>query len=395
MIVQGVVDDDIHPPRSGGAQRLFGLARGLAARHRVRMLCLVPNRNTAAASESVAGVELLRLRAWHTSVAWRLERMGLAPLFTAARGHRANAARYRSALGEPGDVLACDLNLAGLLPSSAAPLKVHTSQNVEYDRFVEGKLRVWRRAYWAERLRALEGAAVRDAHLTVTCSEEDAARMRELYGVPEASVAVVPNGYDETLLHDPTPQERTRARVAIGVREDAYVVAFVGADWGPNREALAHLVRRVMPALAQDGVHLLVVGSVGRSLPHTQEAWLRVVGEVPDLAPLLHAADAGINPVTSGGGSNVKVPAYLAAGLAVVTTPFGMRGYGPLASHCIVTGPENLADALRSRPSGWSARGEEAPEALGEYAWGRLGAKLGELYEARLSQRAATQRGAA
>lgn len=395
MNVQAVVDDDIHPARSGGSQRSFGLARGLAARHAVKVLCLVPNRNTAAASEIVAGVELLRRKAWHTSVAWRLERMGLAPLFTAARGHRANAARYRAVLASEADVLACDLNMAGLLPSSAATLKVYASQNVEYDRFVQGPGRVWRRAYWAQRLLELEGGAVRDAHLTVTCSDEDAARMRELYGVPEGSVAVVPNGYDETELRAPNLAERARARVAIGVREDAYVAVFAGADWGPNREALAGLVQRVMPALARDGLHLLVVGSVGRSLAHTQESWLRVVGEVPEVTPLLHAADVGVNPVTSGGGSNVKVPGYLAAGLAVVTTPFGLRGYAALSSHCVVSEPEALADALRARPIGWNARGEAAPDALGEYAWGRLGAKLGDLYQARLAQRATTQRGAA
>ncbi|MEO5987875.1 MAG: glycosyltransferase family 4 protein [Candidatus Eisenbacteria bacterium] len=395
MKVHSVVDTDIHPPRSGGTQRLFGLARGLAARHSVRVLCLVPNRNTAAATETVAGVQLLRRKAWHTSVAWRLDRMGLAPLFNAARGHRANAERYRVALGSEGDVLACDLNLAGMLASGAVPLKVYASQNVEYDRFVQSSARVWRRAYWSERLRALEGAAVRDAHLTVTCSDEDAVRMRDLYGVPEGSVAVIPNGYDETALRPPSPEERARARVAIGVREDAYVVAFVGADWGPNREALAGLVRRVMPALASDGIHLLVVGSVGRSLAHTQESWLRVVGEVPELTPLLHAADAGVNPMIGGGGSNVKVPAYLAAGLAVVTTPFGLRGYPSLSTHCVVVESESLADALRARPRGWNAREEAAPEALGEYAWGRLGEKLGKLYEARLSQRAATEQGAA
>lgn len=392
--IQSVVDDDVHPPRSGGAQRLFGLARGLAVQHHVRMLCLVPNRNTAAADEQVAGVELRRRKAWHTSVAWRLDRLGLAPLFTAARGHRENAARYHRELGPEGDVLACDLNLAGLLASSTAPLKVYASQNVEYDRFVASSARVWRRAYWSERLRALEGSAVADADLTLTCSDEDAARMGELYGAAADTVAVIPNGYDETELHAPTESERQRARAAIGVREGAQVIVFVGADWGPNREALAYLVKRVMPALARDGAHLLVVGSVGKSLAHQQEAWLRVVGEVPTIAPLLHAAEVGVNPVMSGGGSNVKVPAYLAAGLAVVTTPFGLRGYASLTPHCVVAEPEALADALRARPQGWHARAEAAPAALREYAWGQLGERLGEIYAARLSGRATTQRGA-
>lgn len=395
MNIQWVVDDDIHPPRSGGSQRSFGLARGLAEQHSVRMLCLVPNRNSAPARETVAGVDLLRRKAWHTSVAWRLDRLRLAPLFTAARGHLGNAARYRAQLGDAAQVLMCDLNLAGLLRSSTAPLKVYASQNVEYDRFANSPVRIWRHDSWAERLRRLEGDAVRNASLTVTCSDEDAARMCELYGAPEDAVMVIPNGFDETGLRPPTPAERARARAAIGVREDAEVWVFVGADWGPNREALSWLVREVMPRCAREGAHLLVVGAVGRSLEHRQEAWLRVVGEVPMLAPLLHAADVGLNPVHTGGGSNVKVPAYLAAGLAVVTTPFGLRGYAPLRPLCEVVESDAFADALQAKPRGWHARGESAPEALGEYAWGRLGMKLGKSFEARLSRRATTQRGAA
>jgi glycosyltransferase involved in cell wall biosynthesis len=395
MNIHAAVDDDIHPPRSGGAQRSFGLARALAARHRVQVLCLVPNRSTAAPEQTVSGVRLLRRKAWHTGVAWRLERLGLAPLFTAARGHRARAGRYLAEFGEPSDVLACDLNMAGMLAASSARLKVYASQNVESDRFAGSATRLWRRAHWARQLHALEAEAVRTADLTVVCSAADAARMRELYGAPEHAVAVIENGYDETEVRPPAPGERVRARAAAGIAADAHVVVFVGADWGPNREALAYLVRRVMPALARSGTILLVVGTVGHSLAHARESWLRVVGPVPELTPLLHAADIGVNPVNSGGGSNVKVPAYLAAGLAVVTTPFGLRGYDALAGECVVSERDALADALAARPLGWHARGESAPAALAGYAWSRLGGRLGDLYEARLQGRAATPMGAA
>lgn len=393
MLIHAAVDNDIHPPRFGGAQRSFGLARGLARRHSVRVLCVTPNRASGPASERVDGVELLRRKAWHTSLAWRLERARLAPLFSAEAGHRANAARYAAALGPGADVLAADLNVAALLDGPAAPLKLHTSHNVEYDRFRSSAPPVVGRARWAERLRRLEQRAVDAAHLTVVCTDEDAARMRELYGVPASRLAVVPNGFDETRLAPPSPAARERARAALGYREGDYVAVFVGADWGPNRQALALLVDRVLPALAGDGVRLLVVGTVGRALAGRREPWLAAAGEVPELAPLLHAADCGLNPVLAGGGSNVKVPGYLACGLAVLTTPFGIRGYAPLEPHCVVAAEDGFADALRARPRGFAARAEAAPEALAEYAWGRLGERLGERCEARLA--AGGERGAA
>lgn len=383
MLIHAAVDNDIHPPRFGGAQRSFGLARGLARRHAVRVLCVTPNRAGGPASERVDGVELVRRKAWHTSLAWRLERARLAPLFAAEAGHRANAARYAEALGAGADVLAADLNVAALLESAAAPLRVHTSHNVEYDRFRSAAPPVLGRARWAERLRAIERRAVEAADLTVVCTDEDAARMRELYGVPEARLAVVPNGYDETKLAFPGAGARERSRAALGLDAGEYVAAFVGADWGPNRAALALLADRVMPALAGEGVRLLVVGSVARALGGRREPWLLAAGEAPEIAPLLHAADCGVNPVTGGGGSNVKVPGYLACGLAVVTTAFGIRGYAPLAPHCVVAEADAFADALRARPRGAAARGEAPPPELAEYAWGRLGERLGERFEAR------------
>jgi glycosyltransferase involved in cell wall biosynthesis len=393
MLIHAAVDNDIYPPRFGGAQRSFGLARGLARRHSVRVLCVTPNRSSGPASERVEGVELLRAKAWHTSLAWRLERARLAPLFSAEMGHRANAARYAAALGHGADVLAADLNLAALLERSRAPLRVYTSHNVEYDRFRSAAPPVAWRARWAGRLRRLEHRAVNAAHLTVVCTDEDAARMGELYGVASSKLAVVPNGFDETRLAAPTSAERSRARTALGFGEHEYVAAFVGADWGPNRQALSLLADRVFPALAADGVRLLVIGAVGKALAGRREPWLVVAGEAPELAPLLHAADCGLNPVLAGGGSNVKVPGYLAVGLAVVTTPFGIRGYAPLEPHCVVCPADGFADALRARPRGQAARGEAAPAALAEYAWGRLGERLGESCEACLA--AAGARGAA
>ena len=384
MLIHAAVDNDIHPPRFGGAQRSFGLARGLARRHHVRVLCVVPNRGSGARDESVQGVELLRRKAWHTGLAWRLERLRLAPLFCAEAGHRANAARYLATLEPRCDVRSADLHLASLLEADGAALRVYTSHNVEYDRFRSTPPPVLARSGWAEQLRRLEQRAVGRADLTVVCTDDDAARMRELYGVAADRIEVIPNGFDETSLWPPSPQERARAREALGVGPDDYVAVFVGADWGPNREALAHLVDRIGPALAGDGVKLLVVGSVARALGSRRAPWLLAHGEAPDLLPLLHAADVGLNPVRAGGGSNVKVPTCLAAGLAVLTTPFGVRGYSALAPHCVVAELDAFPDALRARPRGNAALAVPAPAALADYAWGRLGERLGDAYSRRL-----------
>jgi hypothetical protein len=381
VLIHWACDNDIHPPLFGATQRLFGLARGLATRARVRALCVVPNRSRGESEETVAGVEIRRVRSWQTSAAWWLERVGVRPLFTVEAFHRARAGRYRERLGGDTDALLCDLPLAGLFPGASGALRAYHAHNVESERWRSTAPRVWRREHWGARLAALERRAVGESDLCVACTEEDAALLRSVHGARD--VLVVANGYDETALAPASAEARAGARRALGIPAGAYVTAFVGGDWAPNHAALDHLLERVLPRLAGEGLVLLAVGAVARRLVGRRVPGLVARAETPDLASLLAAADCGVNPVASGGGSNVKVPTYLAMGLAVVSTPFGLRGYAPLAASVVGAPLDEFAAAIQSRPRGWAARGESAPPALAGYAWGRLGAGLADALASR------------
>jgi len=276
-----------------------------------------------------------------------------------------------------------DLPLAGVLDHGPARLRVLHAHNVEYDHFREAGPALFASGFWAERLRALEARAVRSADLVVAASEEDAARFRALYGIASGALAVIPNGFDETAVGPPELSERERARAALGLGSGEYACLFVGSDVPHNRAALAAALERVMPPLARDGFKLLVVGSVSRAISR-REPWLVAHPATADLTPWLHAADAGLNPVTRGGGSNIKLATYLAAGLAAVSTPFGVRGYAALAPHVTVAALDDMAGALRARPRGAAARGVAPPDAIHAYAWGTLGERLGDEFERRL-----------
>jgi hypothetical protein len=386
MLIHGATDNDIHPPLFGASQRTFGLYRGLARRHEVRVLCVVPNRSPGAREERAAGVALVRRKAWYTSLTWRAEQMRLLPHFLAAYAHRARATALLEALPGRPDVRAADLTVAGLLESGGGALTVYTSHNVEVDHFRMVKAEVLGLGFWARRLRTLEARAVDRADLTVVCSDEDAARMSELHGARAERLTVIPHGFDETRVTAPEPAARARARLALGVADAEYLCMFLGSDTPFNRQGLARLTGAVLPALAPHGFRLLVVGGIAAALRGRREPWLIVRGATGEITPFLNAADAGLNPVTTGGGSNVKLPTYLGAGLAVVTTPFGLRGYVPLAPWVVAAPPERFAEALRERPAGWRAGGALRPEAIEDYAWGRLGERLGCELERRLGR---------
>src|SRR5262249_6912099 len=215
MVIHAATDNEIHPPLFGGPQRSFGLYRGLARHHRVEALCVVPNRNRAPAEEKVAGLSIHRRKAWYTSAAWRLAQARLAPLFVAAWAHERRAADLARVFpSERADALLADLNLTGLFGAVATRARVYTSHNVELDRFGMGDSAPAGAAFWTRRLRGLERRAVLESDLTVVCSDEDAARMLELYAAPAAKLLVIPNGYDETAVRPPSPEERTMARRA-------------------------------------------------------------------------------------------------------------------------------------------------------------------------------------
>lgn len=383
MLIHGATDVDIHPPVFGGAQRCFGLYRGLARRHTVRVLCMVPNRSTGAPDERVDGVEIARRKAWFTAVAWRLEQARVSPLFLGEYGHRACAAQALRDLPGAPDVVMTDLHLGGLRERASARLRVHQAHNVELDHFRSAGPPLVARGAWAGRLRAIEARAMATADLVVAATDEDAERIGALYGVPEARRVVAPNGYDETRLRPPDAAARARARAALGIAGETTVCVFVGSDVPHNRAGLALLVDRVMPALAGDGFRLLVVGRIAGALAGRREPWLIARGETHDLGALLDAADVGVNPVLAGGGSNVKLPTYLAAGLAVVTTAHGARGFAPLRPFVTVAEPATMADALRQRPSGWSPAAP--PPQVADYSWGRIGERLGDAFAERLA----------
>ncbi len=390
MLIHAATDVDIHPPVFGGAQRCFGLCRGLARRHAVRVLCVVPNRTAGAPEERIDGVDIVRRKAWFTAVAWRFEQARLSPLFLAERGHRARAATALRDLPGTPDVVMTDLHLGGLRERAEARLRVHHAQNVEYDHFRSAGPPLFARGFWAGRLRAMEARAVATADLVVAASEEDSERMRSLYSLPSSRVIVAPNGYDETGTRPPTAVARAQARAALGIAERETVCAFVGSDVPHNRAGLALLTERVMPALAGEGFRLLVIGRVVRSLAGRREPWLIARGETRDLYALLDAADVGLNPVIAGGGSNVKLPTYLAAGLAVVTTPHGLRGFAPLKPFVTVAEPAAMAEALRERPAGWAratdgGRDPIPPAPVVAYAWGGIGERLGDAFVARMA----------
>ena len=195
-----------------------------------------------------------------------------------------------------------------------------------------------------ELVRDVEQACVRDAGLVSCVSDADAKRFRQLYGELSETL-IAPNGMDfkQVLFDCMLSGEALRECLGVNVP----VAVFMGSNHGPNNEALKTLCD---VAYQCDNIAFFVIGSVcdslaGNGVPEN----IRLLGVLSESEKnvVFRAAQVALNPVTSGGGSNMKLSEYIAWRIPVLTTPFGARGFD-LADgrHILVRELSDFPDAI-------------------------------------------------
>lgn len=109
-------------------------------------------------------------------------------------------------------------------------------------------------------------------------------------------------------------------------------ILFVGAmHHPPNRDAALRLVRQVMPMVWLELPHAQV-DIVGPNPPaellEMRSELVRIHGAVPKVAPFLAQAAVFACPLEAGAGTSLKTIEALAAGVPLVSTYVGARGFG-------------------------------------------------------------------
>lgn len=243
---------------------------------------------------------------------------------------------------------------------------VYSAHNVEHEFFASEAHRYLMRRAPGRRLERLERAAVRHSDLVVTCSREDGGRLTELYG--EHRGIVVPNGRPSSRVRRAELRGPGRRHLDLAPEDRASL--FVGGPAEHNRDAARFLVNEVLPRLG-DEHRLILAGASAGVARGVNDSRLRALGYLPDLAPVLAAADIGLNPVATASGSSVKMADYLGGGLPVVSTAAGARGLGTSPGVRVVPRwrfPEELARSQRPPRPGdsqdWSAMGAMLHAAL-------------------------------
>ena len=228
-----------------------------------------------------------------------------------------------------------------------------------------------RHAYGAGRLRRV-----------IAVSHGTARELHEYYGVPEATIAVVPNGVDHAVFRPAPDAAAKRAlRDVLGVPRDVYLVLFCGGDW--ERKGL----RDAIDAIA--GQSETMLGVVGRG----DEAAMRAHAAQRNATAQVHFVGPCTTPEQWYAAADVMVHPSRYEAFSLVTLEGSAAGL-PIITHAI-NGTEELIEegvngfltpfggdalrapllALRDDPVRRAAMSAAAVERSRRYAWDRVAAE--------------------
>jgi glycosyltransferase involved in cell wall biosynthesis len=364
MKVAMLVPYAIFLPDEGGRIRAYNLLKQLARQH--EMLLLTP------ASPANASCDL-PVRLIETGPPGRRRQIASPSMY------RRLSAIVRE---ERPDVLLVEFPWGGL---HAAILSrrhgipfVLDAHNVEGDRFGSGRARIARVVSLYERIVARAAARV------WAVSDHDRARFIAK-GVRAEKIDVVPNGFDPDVMR-PDATARARVRTELGIGDGTRMLLFFGQlDYAPNREALAVIAREIAPRLARAGgdYRIIIAGKGGPSRlasgrsAGAGSAVATYVGAVPEIAPYINAADVVLGPLTSGGGTRLKVLESIACGTPVVSTAAGAEGIDRSVCGDLLTvadGWDAFVEAI-SAVSAPASRNVPAPF-IDMYSWAHIAMRV-------------------
>jgi glycosyltransferase involved in cell wall biosynthesis len=272
------------------------------------------------------------------------------------------------------------------LPEVRTLVMAHNVETLIWERYAltePDPLRRWYVRRQCRKFERFERRAFARAGRVVTVSPDDAALVRERFGVPAPRVDVVDNGIDRAFFESAAP----------GPGRDPKRILFLGSlEWRPNLDAVGLLLDRIFPeVLAAEPSAALEL--VGRNPPPALASRVAVTpgvtlrANVPDVRPFLAGAGVLAVPLRVGGGSRLKILEALAAGLPVVSTRVGAEGLclTPGEHLDVVDDPCDVADALvavlrdPARARAAADRGREL--VLRRYDWDALADELERSWE--------------
>ena len=321
----------VWPPQNGGQSRVYNLYKEVARSHDVTLLSFVDYNQPARESELSPG--LIEIQVPKTLQHHRAEQSISELLNVPAGDIAAISGSFLTPLYGATLAYLCsgaDLVIASHPYCYSAIRNVYKGKlwyeahNVEFDikKTILPDTETGR--LWLEAVRTVEKACYRDSESAFTCSAEDSTRLEQLYGA--RPTFVVPNGVRVLPWANVCGARSSglRERIGCGSRLTAL---FMGSWHGPNIDAVQWLSDNLT---GKENFQILLIGSVcDHPSFETLPSNIIKLGLLPEYekTAIMRAVDIALNPTMSGSGTNLKVLEYVSAGVPVLSTTFGNRGF--------------------------------------------------------------------
>ncbi len=313
-------------PVAGGEVRINRLYSSLARHYDITLLCfgrgaaitrtqIAPGFIEIQIAKTEAHLAAENAHTWHISAADIIN-------YQEASANALLVSLTRALARHADAIVLCHPYMAGLLRELQGAPVIYESLNVETE--LKRALLVGHPAYdaMASAAAECERLAIERSSELISVSDIDIEGLIAV-GAPREKIHLVPNGVDVP----PSPQKRSALDSIRAVLGGRPLCIFIGSAHPPNVDAVHYIVRELAPQM-RDFV-FGIVGSVCDAIPSVSDPNVIAFGVLDDLTKdvVLELADAAVNPMSSGSGSNLKLAEYFAKCLPTVTTPFGARGY--------------------------------------------------------------------
>jgi hypothetical protein len=266
-------------------------------------------------------------------------------------------------------------NFADLL-DGIAPEKpvVYNAHNVEYDHVTSECFAKWAKAITAKRIYSLERKVIQRCARVLACSENDKKRFMQLYAARGEEIEVISNGIKEIAVGNgawgaPDPG------MFPGLSKFRQRGLFAGSDSAHNRIAVKYILTDLAPRLRQECA-FVIKGACGRRFQRHWSSNVFIDPEGSNIESYANVCTVALNPITQGGGTNLKILDYLCHGLPIVSTEFGMRGYDDLRNFVSICELNDFPGELRKEQRFRS----EAIKVLERYLWRNSALKIKSIY---------------
>lgn len=325
--------------RDAAAQKIYYLYLYLSRQFHIDVIDFVPFRSTSKKTKISKNLNIEPVKTFFPSLFFHLGKCNMPYQLLTHSFYSLYSNLLRKRFQSGYDLIVFDtFVLAGMAEKVPNNIKViYSSHNVEHEWYVvEAKSFHFKRTL-LKNIFEMERRLIERSTAVFTVSDQDKATFQRVFHCDESKFKVVPLGH----AHE-GPFERTDPDQALlgKYNFDAFKrrAIFCGSNFYANQIAVDALIHRVLPDL-DASIEVVLIGTISDYVTHKYKPLpfgLRLLGYVENLSEVYSLCDVALNPVLHGSGANMKTIDYLGAGLNVITTEFGMRGFERLRENVYI-----------------------------------------------------------